>query len=123
MTINQTSTPQVVIKVAYKLPVKLHNISLPTQTCLTETSSFSLASHPASWFLVLQDGSSKQCDIIVVADGANSKIRASALPQEQPQSCGYVSIKVNHCWLHLICSAAMLSATSLRGSMLCADRY
>ena len=43
----------------------------------------------------LSDGSTTQCDFLVAADGANSKIRASFRPSDTLQYAGAVSISAN----------------------------
>ena len=42
----------------------------------------------------VQDGSEHHCDLLVVADGANSKVRASLLPSEQPHYEGVLIMAV-----------------------------
>lgn len=46
--------------------------------------------------LTFADGSSAEHDLLVVADGANSKLRAAMLPQEQPNYAGVCMLFVRH---------------------------
>lgn len=50
--------------------------------------------------LSFADGSSAECDLLVVADGANSKLRGSLLPDETNRYAGitmlYVSSSLSH---------------------------
>ncbi len=43
---------------------------------------------------VLQDGEQHICDILVVADGVNSKIRSALLPDAKPYYAGIVTVAV-----------------------------
>jgi 2-polyprenyl-6-methoxyphenol hydroxylase-like FAD-dependent oxidoreductase len=45
--------------------------------------------------VTLSDGSTTDCDFLVAADGANSKIRASVRPSDKLQFAGAVSISAN----------------------------
>ncbi len=44
--------------------------------------------------VVLQDGEQHPCDILVVADGVNSKIRSALLPDAKPYYAGIVTVAV-----------------------------
>ena len=61
----------------------------------------------------MQDGEERVCDILAVADGANSKLRAALHPQETLRYCGVVMVTVMHllpssCFKHLFVPAYWL---------------
>ena len=51
--------------------------------------------------LAFSDGTEAECDLLVVADGANSKLRSSLMPHEQPRYAGicmlFVSLTMQSC--------------------------
>ena len=46
--------------------------------------------------LTFADGTTEECDMLVVADGANSKLRDSLLPHEKPSYTGICMLMVSH---------------------------
>ena len=61
--------------------------------------------------MTFADGSTEECDLLVVAEGANSRLRAALLPHEVNRYAGVCMLFVSpspwqpciHCWLYNVC--------------------
>ena len=45
----------------------------------------------------LQDGNQHTCDVLVIADGVNSKVRSALLPDAKPYYAGIITVAVRAC--------------------------
>ena len=52
-------------------------------------------------FMHMQDGSIELCNLLVVADGVNSKLRSSIRPEDQPYYAGHIMLMVDTCRLNV----------------------
>lgn len=62
------------------------------KTCISAESS-TQAGEPIK--LQFSDGSQSECDLLIVADGANSKLRNHLLPEEKNRYAGVTMLFVN----------------------------
>lgn len=62
--------------------------------------------------MTFADGSTSECDLLVIADGANSKLRAALLPLEVNHYTGVCMVMVSSFW-NLCAWRAVITASEM----------